>query len=85
MSQKEKVKEKKTFIDLEDLPSVGQATAEKLREIGYNTIEALATATVSELIAAGIGEKKAAEIIAAARQAIEISWVTAKDLASLRM
>jgi len=87
MSQKEKVKEKekKTFVDIEDLPSVGQATAEKLREIGYSTIEALATATVAELVAAGIGEKKAAEIIAAARQAIEISWVTAKDLASLRM
>ncbi|MEM2909945.1 MAG: LAGLIDADG family homing endonuclease [Nitrososphaerota archaeon] len=85
MTQKEKAKEKRAFVDIEDLPSVGQVTAEKLREIGYSTIEALATATVAELAAAGIGEKKAAEIITAARQAIEISWVTAKDLASLRV
>ena len=86
MSVKEKVKEKqqKVIREIEDLPGVGAATAEKLREIGYSTIEALATAAVSELAAAGIGDKKAAEIIAAAREAIEISWVTAKELAQLK-
>lgn len=78
------VEEKKTYIRLEDLPSVGNATAAKLREIGYSTIEALATATVAELSAAGISEKRAAEIIAAAREAIETSWVTAKQLAELK-
>ena len=76
--------EKKVYLRLEDLPSVGNATAQKLREIGYSTIEALATATVSELAAAGIGEKRAAEIISAAREAIEVSWVTAKELAELK-
>jgi len=75
---------KKVYLRLEDLPSVGNATAQKLREIGYSTIEALATATVSELAAAGIGEKRAAEIISAAREAIEVSWVTAKELAELK-
>lgn len=78
------VEEQKTYLRLEDIPSVGNATAAKLREIGYSTIESLATATVSELAAAGIGEKRAAEIIAAARQAIETSWVTAKELAELK-
>ncbi len=76
--------EAKTYLRLEDLPSVGAATAEKLREIGFSTIESLATATISELAAAGISEKRAAEIIAAARQAIETSWVTAKELAELK-
>ena len=76
--------EAKTYLKLEDLPSVGAATAEKLREIGFSTIEALATATISELAAAGISEKRAAEIISAARQAIETSWVTAKQLAELK-
>ena len=76
--------EAKTYLKLEDLPSVGAATAEKLREIGFSTIEALATATISELAAAGISEKRAAEIISAARQAIETSWVTAKQLAGLK-
>jgi len=75
---------KKVYLRLEDLPSVGNATAQKLREIGYSTIEALATATVSELAAAGIGEKRAAEIISAAREAIEVSWVTARELAELK-
>jgi len=72
------------YVYLEDLPGVGEATAEKLREIGYHTIESLATATVSELAAAGIGDKKAAEIISIAREAIEISFVTAKELSSLK-
>ena len=80
----EEAVEKKVYLRLEDLPSVGNATAQKLREIGYSTIEALATATVSELAAAGIGEKRAAEIISAAREAIEVSWVTAKELAELK-
>lgn len=86
MSQKEKlVEKKKSYAYIEDLPSVGTATAVKLREIGYNTIEALATATVSELSAAGIGDKRAAEMIAAAREAIEISFVTASELAKKRV
>ncbi len=76
--------ERKVYLKIEDLPSVGNATAAKLREIGFSTIESLATATIAELAAAGISEKRAAEIIAAAREAIEISWVTAKDLAELK-
>lgn len=80
----EQKEEKKVYLKIEDLPSVGNATAAKLREIGFSTIESLATATIAELAAAGISEKRAAEIIAAAREAIEISWVTAKDLAELK-
>lgn len=80
----EQKEERKVYLKIEDLPSVGNATAAKLREIGFSTIESLATATIAELAAAGISEKRAAEIIAAARQAIEISWVTAKDLAELK-
>lgn len=80
----EQKEERKVYLKIEDLPSVGNATAAKLKEIGFSTIESLATATIAELSAAGISEKRAAEIIAAARQAIEISWVTAKDLAELK-
>lgn len=85
MPQKEKTKEKKTaFTDISELPNVGPATAEKLKEIGFSTIEALATATVAELEAAGIGEKRASELIEMARSSIEIAWVTAKELAALK-
>ncbi|MCS7125314.1 MAG: DNA repair and recombination protein RadA [Aigarchaeota archaeon] len=76
--------DRKVYLKIEDLPSVGNATAAKLKEIGFSTIESLATATIAELAAAGIGEKRAAEIIASARKAIEISWVTARDLAELK-
>ncbi|MFH7835707.1 MAG: helix-hairpin-helix domain-containing protein, partial [Candidatus Aenigmatarchaeota archaeon] len=84
MKEKSISSKERKYVYLEDLPGIGEATAEKLREIGYHTIESLATATVSELAAAGIGDKKAAEIISIAREAIEISFVTAKELSSLK-
>ena len=40
---------KKKYEFLEDLPGVGPATAQKLREMGYHTIESLAMATAREL------------------------------------
>jgi len=56
-------------IELEDLPNVGPAIAEKLRDAGFATIEAVAVASPAELSsAAEIGESTAAKIISAARQ-----------------
>ena len=37
---------KAKYKTLEDLPSVGPATATKLREIGFKTVESVAMATV---------------------------------------
>ena len=60
-------------MELEDLPGVGSATAEKLREAGYHSVEAIAVATPAELAAAAeIGEAVAAKIISAAREAVDI-------------
>ncbi len=57
------------MVDLEDLPGVGPAIAEKLREAGFTTIEAVAVASPQELSAvAEIGEATAAKIITAARK-----------------
>jgi len=65
---------------VESLPGVGEATAEKLREAGYNTVESLAVATVAELReAAEIGEVQAKKIIAAARKAAEIGAFLTAD------
>jgi len=62
------------------LPGVGEATAEKLREAGYTTVESLAVATVAELReAAEIGEAQAKKIIAAARKAAEIGAFLTAD------
>ena len=72
------------YRTLEDLPSVGPATASKLREIGFRTVESIATATVSELATAGVGEATAAKIIAAARRSIAITFVRGDELVKLR-
>jgi DNA repair protein RadA len=65
---------------VESLPGVGEATAEKLREAGYTTVESLAVATVSELReAAEIGESQAKKIIAAARKTSEIGAFLTAD------
>jgi DNA repair protein RadA len=65
---------------LEDLPGVGPATAEKLREAGFNSVEALAVASPGELAScADVGESTAAKIIAAARQAADIGGFETGD------
>ncbi|WNY22716.1 Protein RecA [Methanimicrococcus hongohii] len=70
-----------TEMLLEDLPGVGPATAEKLREAGFNTIEAVAVASPAELGAtAEIGEATAAKIINAARQAADIGGFETGDM-----
>ncbi len=69
---------------VEDLPGVGPSTAEKLKELGFHTIESLATATVRELVPAGIGEKQAAKIVAEARDSISLSFVRADELMKMK-
>ena len=67
-------------ILLEDLPGVGPATAEKLREAGFGTVEAIAVASPGELVAAAeVGEATAAKIIAGARQAADVGGFETGD------
>jgi len=74
----------KKYEFMEDLPGVGPATAQKLQEIGYHTVESLAMATVRELIPIGVSEKKAFQIIAAARSTMGLSYVRADELFKTR-
>ncbi len=68
-------------ILLEELPGVGPATAEKLKEAGFNTIEAVAVASPAELAnTAEIGESTAAKIINSARQSADIGGFETGDM-----
>jgi DNA repair protein RadA len=58
---------------IEDLPGVGEATAEKLRENGYDDLMTLAVASPKDLSdLAGVAEGSAAKIIAAARKFADV-------------
>jgi len=75
---------KAKYQALEDLPGVGPATASKLKEIGFRTVEAVATATTRELVSAGIGESTATKVISAARKSMAITFVRGDELVKLR-
>ncbi len=84
MSEEEPPKNEQRYELLEDLPSIGPATAKKLRELGFNTVESLATATAKELEPAGIGEKRALDVIRKARSSMELSFIRADELMKMR-
>jgi DNA repair protein RadA len=59
--------------DLESLPGVGPATADKLVDSGFDSYQGIAVASPGELSnTADIGENTAADVIAAARDAADI-------------
>jgi DNA repair protein RadA len=59
--------------NLEQLPSVGPATADKLTEAGFDSYQSIAVASPGELSnATDIGESTATDIITAARDAADI-------------
>lgn len=67
-------------IDLEDISGVGQKTAEKLRESGFDDLVSLAAMSASELSeVADIGKKTASSIISSARDELDIGFETGKD------
>ena len=69
---------------IEDIPGMGPSTANKLRELGFHTVESLAMATVRELVQAGISEKRAFEIIDAARSSSSLSFIRVDELLEKR-
>lgn len=78
--------DKKKEIVLEDIPGIGEKTAQKLREVGFTDPMAIAVASPSELAAiAEIGEGQAAKIINAVREMLEIGYESADRILERRL
>ena len=52
------------------MPGIGKSIAEKLRDSGYSTVEAIAAASIGELKDVGLGETSAIKIVNAAKEAV---------------
>jgi DNA repair protein RadA len=75
---KEKDKKKKYYRDLEDLPGVGEVTAEKLRTAGFSEFSAIAAAMPYELAEiAGMSVESAKKAIEASKSMVEIGFESA--------
>jgi DNA repair protein RadA len=73
------------MVELEELPNVGEKTAQKLKDAGFADIMRLATATAKEIsVKADIGEGVAEKVIEAARKAEQIDFETAFDVMERR-
>ncbi len=84
----EKLEEKKPVkkeLSIEELPGVGAATAEKLREAGFDTMLAIAVASPGELTEiAGLTEATARKIINTARSKMDMGFVSGDELLEKR-
>ncbi|HII72071.1 TPA: DNA repair and recombination protein RadA, partial [Candidatus Woesearchaeota archaeon] len=70
---------------VEDLPGVGAATAEKLREAGYDTVMAIAVASPGKLIEdCGCSESVARKMIQAARNSFKMGFMSGEEVLEKR-
>lgn len=68
-----------------DLPGVGAATAEKLISSGFDDLLSIAVATPGELVdASGVTEATARKIIKAARDMLDMGFVSGTDIMAKR-
>lgn len=85
----EEVKTKKTKtksqLEIEDLPGVGAATAEKLRSCGFDNLIAVAVATPGELVeSSGVSEAVARKMINSARDMLEMGFESGNEVLKRR-
>jgi len=81
----EKITKKNKIESVEDLPGVGAATAEKLKDSGFDTLLSLAVASPGELVEAGsITEATARKIIKAARDTMNMGFESGDELLEKR-
>jgi len=82
---KEEVKEEKKELTINDLPGVGAATAEKLKEVGYDNLISLAVASPGQLVqAAGLGEASARKLINFCRNHLDMGFESGDQILKKR-
>ncbi|MFW9928402.1 MAG: DNA repair and recombination protein RadA [Candidatus Thorarchaeota archaeon] len=75
----------KKIESISDLPGVGPTTAKKLSENGFDSLMAIAAASVAQLTSiASLGEKTAQKMIEAARSALNLSFISAEEILDQR-
>ncbi len=75
----------KSIKELEDLPGVGPTTAEKLKSLGYDSIEKIATASPHELAElSGMKVEAAKQAVDAAKQATTLEYKTGSEIGDKR-
>ncbi|MBN1386784.1 DNA repair and recombination protein RadA [Candidatus Woesearchaeota archaeon] len=79
--QKSKMKE----MSVLELPGVGAATAEKLKDAGFDTVMSIAVASPGELVdASGVNEAAARKMINSARDNLDMGFESGEDLLKRR-
>lgn len=72
-------------MELEELPGIGDTTADKLKDAGFKSIESIAVANPGEIKEiSGIGEAAAVKIINAARDSMEMGFMTGTEVLEKR-
>jgi len=71
-------------MEIEELEGVGKAIAEKLKEAGYSSIEAIATASIGQLKDVGLGDAVATKIINSARDSLKMGFESGLDFLEKR-
>jgi len=75
----------KSIKELEDLPGIGPTTAEKLKQLGYDTIEKIATASPHELAElSGMKLEAAKQAVDAAKQATTLEFQSGNQIYTKR-
>ncbi len=75
----------KSKKELEDLPGIGPTTAEKLKSLGYDSIEKIATAAPHELAElSGMKVDAAKQAVDAAKQATTLEYKTGSEISDKR-
>ncbi|MEE9594355.1 MAG: DNA repair and recombination protein RadA [Candidatus Hydrothermarchaeales archaeon] len=68
-------------MEIEEITGVGEATAEKLREAGFKTVESIAVATITSLKdAAGMGGSTAQKVVSSARDMLQMGFMTGTEV-----